>query len=86
MIGSVPLAGTPQGIDDPRSGHEYSHWNPNAGGKGITGGYSFPPDPEPSQRSRWCLKDFDAQMLLDPFEEQFHTPACLVEMSDGKRV
>ena len=27
----------------------------------------------------------DAQMLLDPFEKQFHLPAALVELGDGQR-
>ena len=30
-------------------------------------------------------KFLDAQMLLDPFEEQFHLPAALVQCGDGQR-
>ena len=30
-------------------------------------------------------KVLDPQVLLDPFEEQFHLPAALVELGDGQR-
>ena len=30
-------------------------------------------------------KGFDAQMLLDPFEEQFDLPAAAIELRDGQR-
>src|SRR5690606_7209287 len=32
---------------------------------------------------RGAVEAFDPQMLLDPFEEQFHLPALLVELGDG---
>ena len=30
------------------------------------------------------VERFDAQMLLDPFEEQFHLPATAIELRDGQ--
>ncbi len=30
-----------------------------------------------------AVKGFDAQMLLDPFEEQFDLPTALIELRDG---
>src|ERR1039457_3417886 len=32
-----------------------------------------------------AVKSFDAQMLLEPFEEQFDLPAALIELDDGQR-
>ena len=32
-----------------------------------------------------AVKGFDAQMLLDPFEEQFDLPAAAIELGDGQR-
>lgn len=32
-----------------------------------------------------AIESFDSQVLLDPFEEQFHLPTALVEMSNGQR-
>ena len=34
---------------------------------------------------RHAVKRFDAQMLLDPLEEQFHLPATLVQFGNGGR-
>ena len=34
---------------------------------------------------RHAVKRFDAQMLLDPLEEQFHLPATLVQFGNGER-
>src|SRR5664279_271967 len=34
---------------------------------------------------RRALKGFDAQMLFDPFEEQFDLPAATIELGDGQR-
>ena len=31
-----------------------------------------------------AIKGFDAQMLLDPFEEQFDLPAAPIELRDGQ--
>src|ERR1039458_4361697 len=31
-----------------------------------------------------AVKVFDAQVLLDPFEEQLHLPTALVEQGDGQ--
>ena len=31
-----------------------------------------------------AIKGFDAQMLLDPFEEQFDPPAATIQLSDGQ--
>ena len=31
-----------------------------------------------------AVKGFNAQVLLDPFEEQFHLPALLVDLCDGQ--
>ena len=31
-----------------------------------------------------AVKGFDAQVLLDPLEEEFHLPARLVQLSDGE--
>ena len=31
-----------------------------------------------------AIKGFDAQMLLDPFEEQFDLPASTIQLSDGQ--
>jgi hypothetical protein len=30
-----------------------------------------------------ATKDIDAQVLLDPFEEQYHLPALLIDLRDG---
>ena len=32
-----------------------------------------------------AVKGFDAQMLLDPFEEQFDRPAAMIQRRDGQR-
>jgi len=32
-----------------------------------------------------AIKGFDAQMLLDPFEEEFDLPASAIELGDGQR-
>ena len=32
-----------------------------------------------------AVKGFDAQMLLDPFEEEFDLPAATIELGDGQR-
>jgi len=32
-----------------------------------------------------AIKGFDAQMLLDPFEEQFDLPPVPIQLSDGQR-
>ena len=34
---------------------------------------------------RRAVKGFDAQMLLDPFEEEFDLPAAAIELGDGQR-
>ena len=34
---------------------------------------------------RGAVKGFDAQMLLDPFEEEFDLPAAAIEFGDGQR-
>lgn len=34
---------------------------------------------------RRAVKGFDAQMLLDPFEEEFDLPATAIELGDGQR-
>jgi hypothetical protein len=31
-----------------------------------------------------AIKGFDAQMLLEPFEEQFDLPAAMIELDDGQ--
>ncbi len=32
-----------------------------------------------------AAESLDAQVLLDPLEEQFHAPACLVQLGDDQR-
>ena len=34
---------------------------------------------------RSAIELFDSQMLLDPFEEQFHLPTTAIELGDGQR-
>ena len=34
---------------------------------------------------RGAVKGFYAQMLLDPFEEEFDLPAAAIELGDGQR-
>jgi hypothetical protein len=34
---------------------------------------------------RGAVKGFDAQMLLDPFEEEFDLPASVIKLGDGQR-
>ena len=34
--------------------------------------------------SAGAVESLDPQVLLDPFEEEFHLPAALVDLGDGK--
>ena len=42
------------------------------------------PDLSAHRVGRSAVKGFDAQMLLDPFEEQFDLPAAMIELGDGQ--
>ena len=53
-----------------------SHQHVNADGNPDLGFYSVFGCP---------VERFDAKVLFDPFEEQFHLPAALVELCDGLR-
>ena len=52
-----------------RHQHIDADGNPNLGLHGVVAG---------------AVKVFDAQVLFDPFEEQFHFPPALVEQGDGQ--
>jgi hypothetical protein len=43
------------------------------------------PDLGAHRVGRRAVKGFDAQMLLDPFEEQFDLPASAIELGNGQR-
>ena len=43
------------------------------------------PDLSADRVWRGAVKGFDAQMLLDPFEEEFDLPTALIEFGDGQR-
>jgi len=43
------------------------------------------PDLDPHGVGRRAVKGFNAQMLLDPFEEQFDLPTTAIELGDGQR-
>ena len=43
------------------------------------------PDLGAHRVGRGAVKDFDARMLLDPFEEEFDLPAAAIELGDGQR-
>ena len=43
------------------------------------------PDLGAHRVGRRAVKGFDAQMLLDPFEEEFDLPAAPIELGDGQR-
>ena len=43
------------------------------------------PDLGAHRVGRGAVKGFDAQMLLDPFEEEFDLPAAAIELGDGQR-
>ncbi len=43
------------------------------------------PDLGAHRIGRRAVKGFDAQMLLDPFEEEFDLPASAIELGDGQR-
>ena len=43
------------------------------------------PDLSANRVWRGAVKGFDAQMLLDPFEEEFDLPAAAIELGDGQR-
>ena len=43
------------------------------------------PDLSAHRVVRGAVKGFDAQMLLDPFEEEFDLPATAIELGDGQR-
>ena len=43
------------------------------------------PDLSAHRVGRGAVKGFDAQMLLDPFEEKFDLPAAAIEFGDGQR-
>jgi len=43
------------------------------------------PDLGAHRVGRRAVKGFDAQMLLDPFEEEFDLPASAIELGDGQR-
>ena len=42
------------------------------------------PDLDAHRVGRGAVKGFDAQMLLDPFEEEFDWPAAAIELGDGQ--
>ena len=42
------------------------------------------PDLGAHRVGRGAVKGFDAQMLLDPFEEQFDLPAATIELGNGQ--
>jgi hypothetical protein len=42
------------------------------------------PDLSAHRVGRGAVKGFDAQMLFDPFEEEFDLPAAAVELGDGQ--
>ena len=60
----------PQFLFDDRHQHVHADGNPDLCLHGIV---------------RRAVESFDPQMLLDPFEKQFHLPATLVEPRDGQR-
>ena len=43
------------------------------------------PDLRPYGAGRRAIKGFDSQMLFDPFEKQFDSPATLVELRNRQR-
>jgi len=43
------------------------------------------PDLGAHRVGRGAVEGFDAQMLLDPFEEEFDLPAAAIELGDGQR-
>ena len=43
------------------------------------------PDLGAHRVGRGAVKGFDAQMLFDPFEEEFDLPAAAIELGDGQR-
>ena len=43
------------------------------------------PDLSAHRVGRRAVKGFDAQMLFDPFEEEFDLPAAAIELGDGQR-
>jgi len=43
------------------------------------------PDLSAHRVGRGAVKGFDAQMLLDPFEEEFDLPAAAIKLGDGQR-
>ena len=43
------------------------------------------PDLSAHRVGRGAVEGFDAQMLLDPFEEEFDLPAVAIELGDGQR-